>query len=210
MPDIERLLIEDARAWRAGLDSAPASGTAAVQLASGEPHWRWTTGLAAAVVLAVMTLIGTGVYSTTRGRSHPAGPAAINVVQAMRDPLTPNVDWRERAALPAKIVPVPSAGDSASSSMPWKFQSLSADGRVLTIVYAAGDGSCTTPVGIAVEQTSTYVALEPISWTDRTQQACPSVFVPGRAVITLDTPLGTRALLHPQVDQKWKNVSGSL
>ena len=91
--------------------------------------------------------------------------------------------------------------------MPWRFLSLSPDGRELTFAYAAGDGDCTKPVGVAVSETSSQVIVEPVAHTDLSQSACADSEMIKRASVTLARPLGRRQLLHPVLPAGWAVLS---
>ncbi len=218
IPDVEELLTEDGRRWRAaidaGSDTAPFDGTegqmragaTVVRLdpAADRSPQRWhITAVAAAVVAAVMVLAGLAVWHVNHGGAPAA--AGLNLSGAVRDPLTPSTGTEDHRALPAQVIPAPRIDNETWLSMPWKFRSISPDGRTIVIAYVAGDGDCVKPAGMVIEQQKSLVAIEIVSHQDLTRQACPSVLIPGRATITLDTPLGSRTLLHVTVSPSWRN-----
>ena len=89
------------------------------------------------------------------------------------------------------------------TSLPWRFVGLSADGRSIELVYVAGDGKCTTPFGIDVQETPNSVDVWALGSTVKTQTPCPQTALYGHAVITLNDALGARRLLHAPVDSAW-------
>ena len=89
------------------------------------------------------------------------------------------------------------------SSLPWRFVGLSSDGRSIELIYATGDGKCTTPFGIDVQETTKSVEVWALSTAVKSQPTCPQTALYGRAIITLNDALGTRTLLHAPVDPAW-------
>jgi len=114
----------------------------------------------------------------------------------------------------ASIWPLTEAGPLLSSppksgkptSMPWRFVSLGDDGTKLEVLYVKGDGgSCVTPVGFQVQETTTTVELWAWSTTDESQEACAAMLAVGREIVTLPAPLGSRTLLHAPTDPQWSS-----
>jgi hypothetical protein len=105
-------------------------------------------------------------------------------------------------------VTLTSAQARGLTSMPWVLTGIDRTGRVLGIVYAAGDGlgSCVTHRGIMITETPSTVTISALSKTDPTQAACPASLRLGRTTVQLAQPIGHRDLLHPPVDSNWANV----
>lgn len=92
---------------------------------------------------------------------------------------------------------MPATAATGHIAMPWRLSALSPEGRSITTNYVACDGDCVTPAGVAVDETSTYVAILPISSRDTQRTVCANSLAVERAVIQLSSPLGERHLLHP-------------
>lgn len=91
------------------------------------------------------------------------------------------------------------------TSMPWRFVGLRDGGQVLDIVLVAGDGSCVTPAGVTVDESTSRVIVTALSRTDRSQRACPSDLILARDLVTLSSPLGSRGLYHAPVSPQWSS-----
>lgn len=97
---------------------------------------------------------------------------------------------------------VPVATTPGNTKLPWRFVSLSADGRKIQVVYVAG-GGCTTFVGFVVTETSSSVTLTASGDTDFTQKECSAEARTGAGTVTLAEPLGSRALWHGPISDQW-------
>lgn len=119
------------------------------------------------------------------------------------------VDPMSTAAAAATYQNVPSAEPTLLApsalnglvSMPWKL--LSIHGSALTIVAAAGDGSCTIADGVNVTETSSKVTLGAYS-RNLHAGACADPLQIARYTIELKQPLGDRSLVHLASDSSWK------
>ncbi|HTZ43268.1 MAG TPA: hypothetical protein VMB79_05345 [Jatrophihabitans sp.] len=202
MPEIERLLREDAQAWRDGLAHGQGSCVelpVAVPRAA-RPRRRWEVGIAAVVVLIVLAAGAVGTRSLFGGGERDS----ISAAGATRDPLRPSPLGQDVPTVPAQVVPF----QPSALSMPWRFVRMSADGRQVTVRYITGDGSCVFPIGFAVLENSRQVLIEPMSrpHLEPGQNACASMIAYAQAVVTLAAPLGGRALLHPVVSPDWRGL----
>ncbi|MCL2514682.1 MAG: hypothetical protein FWD85_07155 [Microbacteriaceae bacterium] len=166
---------------------------------------------AAKVLATTITLVAAGCLvagcAQSRGLDIPLDP------QASPDPLTAPTD----AAVVASLPPAQAEGLLSSAprdpvSMPWRFLGLSADGRTVDVVYAAGDGGCVTHAGFAVAQTADTVVVEAISTDGGAHlppgHGCADVYKTGRATITLPAAVGpgtSTSLEHAAVDGRWSN-----
>jgi hypothetical protein len=157
------------------------------------------TVVAVAVVVAAVGVAGILAFTS---RGEPEG--------------SPSPDPMQSGGLPgwASIWPLTEAGPLLSSppksgkptSMPWRFVSLGDDGTKLEVLYVKGDGgSCVTPVGFQVQETTTTVELWAWSTTDSSQEACADSLALGRQIVTLPAPLGSRTLLHAPTDPQWSS-----
>jgi len=154
------------------------------------------------VVVAVVAAVGVAGILAFTSRGEPEG--------------SPSPDPMQSGGLPgsASIWPLTEAGPLLSSppksgkptNMPWRFVSLGDDGTKLEVVYVKGDGgSCVTPAGFQVHETTTTVELWAWSTTDSSQEACADSLAVGREIVTLPAPLGSRTLLHAPTDPQWSS-----
>jgi hypothetical protein len=161
---------------------------------------RTASTLAAAVAVGVCGCLIAGC-TPSRGLDIPRDPYATP------DPLTTPSNTALVALLaPAKPGKLLTQTPAHALSMPWHLLDISADGTVVDVIYAQGNGGCVLPAGFAIAQTADAVVLEAVSTTDTRQQACADVFRSGRATITLPTPVGGStgtALEHAKVDGAW-------
>ena len=159
------------------------------------------TRIIVAVVVVVAAVGVAGILAFT-SRGEPEG--------------SPSPDPMQSGGLPrwASIWPLTEAGPLLSSppksgkptNMPWRFVSLGDDGTKLEVVYVKGDGgSCVTPAGFQVHETTTTVELWAWSTTDSSQEACADSLAVGREIVTLPAPLGSRTLLHAPTDPQWSS-----
>ena len=154
------------------------------------------------VVAVVVAAVGVAGILAFTSRGEPEG--------------SPSPDPMQSGGLPgsASIWPLTEAGPLLSSppksgkptNMPWRFVSLGDDGTKLEVVYVKGDGgSCVTPAGFQVHETTTTVELWAWSTTDSSQEACADSLAVGREIVTLPAPLGSRTLLHAPTDPQWSS-----
>lgn len=81
----------------------------------------------------------------------------------------------------------------------WRLLGVSADGRRLSISYAAG-GGCLTFERLDVEQTTTFVRIAPLVRHEQSPgEACPPLLRLERATVVLSQPLDGRRLVHAPV-----------
>jgi len=107
-----------------------------------------------------------------------AGVAAVLAFTSRGEPAgSPTPDPMQTGVLPgwASVWPLTESGPLLSSppksgkptSLPWRFVSLGDDGTQLEVLYVKGDGgSCVTPAGFQVQETTTTVELWAWSTTD--------------------------------------------
>ena len=153
-----------------------------------------------------MVLAALAEWQVSRTNAAPR----LSLSGAARDALTPSTGTEDHPALPAHVISSPKIDNETWLSMPWKFRSISPDGRTILIAYVAGDGDCVKPAGVVIDQRKSLIAIEVVSRADLTRQACPSVLIPGRATITLDAPVGTRTLMHVLTSPSWRSGSQDL
>lgn len=158
----------------------------------------------AACVVAALTFAG---CSGPASNPTATPPLTMRSIGPSADPLQPGPlpAWASR--LPAaKMVPLLGASEAQGlTSMPWRFVSLSEDGKNLSVIYAAGDKDCVTPVGFQVAEATTSVEVWAWSKTDQSRQACANMLLLSRGVVTLPTPLDSRTLYHAPVDRSWSS-----
>ncbi|MBN9328343.1 MAG: hypothetical protein BGO38_04775 [Cellulomonas sp. 73-145] len=85
--------------------------------------------------------------------------------------------------------------------MPWVAQVVSADGRHVTIGYPYFEG-CMGVTGVQVTQSDTGVQLTVWGLVGG-DAMCTTQIHYASVVVTLDPPLGHRALLHAPVSRRW-------
>lgn len=179
---------------------------------------RWlVSALVAAVVALLIAFTFTRLHSS--GSEQAASPTTTAVavppltlatVPASADPVMPPAPSAvARIGLPQpKPVEIISTGKGVIS-MPWALTSVSSNGKLLTVLYAAGDGDCHVPAGFEVKQSETSVELIAVSTAKSpksAQDGCASQLILAQATITLSMPLNKRALLHAPTDPGWSNV----
>jgi hypothetical protein len=144
---------------------------------------------------------GTGVVAavtwTLLAEAHGSVLAHTATVDKLRA-WTPTV-----SASPAVMANQVVDSQAGMSSLPWRFVGLSSDGRSIELIYATGDGKCTTPFGIDIQETIKSVEIWALSTAVKTQTPCPQTAQYGRAIITLNDALGVGTLLHAAVDTAW-------
>jgi len=90
------------------------------------------------------------------------------------------------------------------TSLPWRLTSVETSRPAIDIYYVAG-GGCTSPRGIYVAEARTSVTIEAAGATDSSAHACAADFGTGYVRVPLTHPLGSRKLLHAEVDADWRN-----
>lgn len=158
----------------------------------------WWVAIAALFVVVAIAMVG----------SSQGGTGGLDLKRAAVDARSSSDNHSDVPIGAATIIKRPKG--NAYSAMPWKFQSLSADGRTVTIVYVAGDGVCTKSAGVVLAQTKTLVAISPNSTNQLNRSACPNTLEYARVRIVLNDPLGSRELLHPEVDPAWQQAAKNL
>jgi hypothetical protein len=154
---------------------------------------RWTAK--ALTALALIVASGCGAASAQPG----SGPASLPSLSGTPspDPLRP-----QPLQLPEKPQPLPTTVESRQSgttwvSLPWQFVRVAQDGRRVYLTYATG--GCTSPGFVAVREGTADVTLT--VWSQRMDgpARCPLYARITYGWISLDAPLGDRALLHAPV-----------
>lgn len=113
-------------------------------------------------------------------------------------------EWASRLPAPTAVRIISPGKRSDLISMPWRFVSIDSGATSLNVLYVAGDGSCITPVGFEVEETASYV--EVWAWSrSNGALACGGGAVRAAGIVNLPEPIGTRALIHAQVDPAWRS-----
>ena len=158
----------------------------------------WWIGIAALFVVVAIVMVKSAQRST----------GGLDLKRAAVDARSSDDSHADIPVGAATIIKRPKG--KQFSAMPWKFQALSADGRTITIVYVAGDGDCTKSAGVTLVQTSSLVAISPYSINQLDRSACPSMLQLARVRVVLSQPLGSRRLLHPEVDPAWQQAARSL
>ena len=94
------------------------------------------------------------------------------------------------------------------TSLPWALVRVGDGGRSLDIGYIAG-GGCTSWRGIEVVETNISVEVAALAKTidSSAGQACSSALAIGSSTVPLASPMGTRKLLHAQVDTAWRSYT---
>jgi len=157
---------------------------------------------ALSTILTVVVVLA-GCFGTTSGGTPTGRATALSAPSADHQVTIAAPSWAEETIRdPAPVVT--QAGDT---SLPWKFVSLSPDGRVIQLVWVAGDGSCTHLDGILVEETAATVTVTAGATTDWSQKACPAMAKVGAGTLTLSAPLGYRTLWHAPVSELWDVVA---
>lgn len=213
--DIDFMLRADALRWRDELDVA---GDPAVtsddpadtvyldpgrQPKSDSNRRRLLAAAIGIAALVAVTVLGAGLSRTSHRTG--TGPAAATA-SASVDPLSPAANgYLFPGTAPSAATTAQPNSIAGRISMPWELSSISPNGKAITIYYAQGDGYCITAAGIVVQQTSSYVSIQPVSVNHR-QSACPTLLKTGWVKVTLDSPLGTRKLLHPAVSKEWQTA----
>jgi hypothetical protein len=87
-------------------------------------------------------------------------------------------------------------------SMPWKYLDMNSAKTVVQVLFAAGDGYCVRPLGVALLTRAQGVTLIILS-TRAPAYACPASLRAEYGTVRLDRPLGSQALLHAPVDPAW-------
>ena len=92
------------------------------------------------------------------------------------------------------------------TSLPWALLRVRDGGRSLDIGYIAG-GGCTSWRGFEVVETNTSVEIAALAKTTHPSagQACSLELAFGSSTVPLASPMGTRKLLHGQVDPAWRS-----
>lgn len=135
-----------------------------------------------------------------------SGGDDLSLVGATKDPLTPTGVDPHNPILTG--VPRLSARDTNGADAvrrPWTLESISPDGRQLTISYQQvhATNTCTQTNGVMVNQNSSRVVLAVVSLFQNTRSGilvCSGFLDTVQTVITLKAPLGHRPLLHlPEV-----------
>jgi hypothetical protein len=131
---------------------------------------------------------------------HPAGDQ-LSLAGATQDPLTPTGVDPSRPILTK--VPRMSARDANVADAvrrPWTLESISPDGRQLTISYQqVHTDTCVQTNGVLVDQNSSRVVVAEVSLFQNTRRGvlyCSGPLDTVQTVITLKAPLGHRPLLH--------------
>jgi hypothetical protein len=202
MADLDELLREDGAAWRSEVDAQRSLG--AFRDAGHAGRRRRVRRSRAPVVAALTTVIlAIGIaYVSTRGDGNTRNTAlpTLSTSGTTRDRLRPVPSSEITAAKKrAQAIPTTSATRGAMLlSMHWQFVALLDGGRTILVSYAAGDG-CDRTLGFHVQQGSNAVELTALSQVDHGSCTQPLNFLTG--TITLDRPLGSRALLHATTDR---------
>lgn len=165
---------------------------------------RWViAATSGAAVLAALAIVVSAAASTA-----PAAPAKSpnpglvptpGLVDSMDSTLAPA--WADGLTFTHATADLSSDEASSLTSMPWRFVAL--DGKVLRVVFVAGDGACVLPRGFSVSFTKTSLELWVLSTTDSGQAACPARLERGAADVTLAEPLNGRVLIHAPTDRQW-------
>lgn len=154
------------------------------------PFWRWVAPLA--LVLA----------SSSCAPGSDLSPVGTPSADPLTAPATaPTSHPGAIVVTPQPAITVTPPPEQVRTSIPWSLQELSTDGRQATIGYQSG-GGCTTATGVGVTQSSTSVQLT--VWGETSGQFnCTTQLQHSSVAVTLDPPLGSRALLHAPVSRRF-------
>lgn len=134
------------------------------------------------------------------------GRPSLDPAQASPDPLSPTPAQSTIASplRPAPLLKSPPRGDYAV--MPWELLAINGDRRLVirylpaATIRKLSTVTCTTPLGVLVETTPSWVLVAPLAAVPSGSQLCPAIArYPVVRYIDLATPLGARRLLHPPV-----------
>lgn len=206
--DIDDLLRRDGAAWRAEIDTSaqddePMRPREVVGLDTPRRRRLPVVALVAAAV-AVIALGGLWLGGQRHGSQAGQSGTSLPTAGATTDPLRPSLPRDLRVTLPLHPAVTAAPSTVPRISMPWKLSAIDNAHKTLAIYYVTGDGDCYRPAGVAVAQTARYVEIQVLSTAEPHRTACPTLLALGRAVVTLNAPLGHRTLLHASVDKNWK------
>lgn len=156
--------------------------------------------------MIVVVAIPLGLH-LARGGSGTADEAATVAppTPGIVDSKEPEPPAHGRALPPAKPARLLTLAQTAGGvSLAWRLVALDDHASTITVWYDAGDGWCDKPKGFYVRETATSVLVENVNyWAHSPDGACPSVQRFGRAIITLQHPLGGRTLIHATINTKY-------
>jgi hypothetical protein len=212
MTDLADLMLADARAWQAGVDrptesnrvdSLPVFPAQLYNDGRRSRRRRLVPVLIAAVILGVLAI---GTYALVHADSNSTGPANAGPATLSASP-DPKIPHQPSSSLGFPLVTSLSADEARTlTSAQWRLVAIHDAQRTIQIYFFAGDGSCSTPAGIFVQQTATTVLVEALLKIDHSQQNCPSRALLAGATIRLQSALGTRTLLHAQVKSGYDHI----
>ena len=166
------------------------------QPAPVERRWSGSRArVAALTVLLALVLGGTG-YEILR-----PGGESLSLAGATQDPLRPTgVDPHNPTLTKVPRLSARDANGPDAVRRPWTLESISPDGRQLTISYQqVHTSTCLQTNGVIVDQSSSRVVVGVVSLFQNSRGGvlvCTGFLDTVQTVITLKAPLGHRPLLH--------------
>lgn len=218
MKSIEDRLMQDAAVWRAtvhGLHTSTAEILDAHNLSGTRAERSYTrrvivpaaaAALAVGAIVAVVAVVthGSASSSTTTPEvaGQPTSPASADTDQHSLSPSA------EPSGGPVVLLTPTQA--SGLISTPWRLIQIAGSETMLGVSYVEGDGDCVTPVGFRVLESDSSVEVWALSRKASGRGACGNALKIGTGTVLLDTPLGSRTILHGPVNKAWTGTANSL